>query len=191
MRKVVYLNLAVAIALGAGILLLSSRPGPWALDSEKTFIAGLHNSLYYLELAKLQWAEEKNKSELDIPTLEDLTPYLGNNRDRLQRFMALGITYKITSTEERQSDVAMLTRDLRFRRGYYLLYTAGTKYCIHTGWAHPPRSVTSTFRTLYIKNNLDHLLEAAFAMLVVGNLLVLLTKKKRNSKQTAVNEIAH
>jgi hypothetical protein len=126
---------------------------------------------------------EKHKSELDTPTLQDLMPYLGNNRERIERFMALGINYKVTSMAEPQSDIATLTRDLRFRKGYCLFYSAGTTYCIHTGWPHPPHSTTSrSFRTLFIENNLDHLLEAAFSMLVVGNLLVFLIKKKRNSK---------
>jgi|GEM_PF-3927739 len=179
------LNLVVAIVLLAGILILPSRPdpGPRALDSEKVFIAGLHNSLYYLDEAKRQWATEKNKSELDIPTLDDLTPYLGNNRNRIVKFMALGINYKITSTAEPQSDVATLTRDLHFCAGYPL-YCAGTKLCLHTGWVHPRTS----FRTIFNRNNLDQLLETAFAMLVVGNLVVFLIK--RNSKQASVESKA-
>ncbi len=181
MRKLAFLNLAVAIALLAGIIVFHLGQGT-LLVSEKTFIAGLHNSLGYLDLAKEKWATEKNKSEQDIPTLEDLMPYMKDNRRRIERFMALGINYKITSTEESQLDVATLTRDLRFRRGYCLLYRAGSKFNIRTGWSDdpPPYGITSTHHTLYFKNNLDHLLEAAFLMLIAGNLVVFCLRKSNS-----------
>jgi len=183
MGKIGYLSLAVALTLLAGIDRLSSGPGPWALDREKGFIGGLHNSLSLLDQAKQQWAADKNKSELDVPTLDDLKPYLGDKRDGIQRFITLGIKFKITSTVETQSDVATLTRDLRFRRGYCLFYPAGTRYCMQTGWVYPPAGATAkSFGILWVENNLDRLCEAALVFLVVGNVLVFLVKKHRKLK---------
>src|SRR5262245_38503846 len=108
------LMVAFAFLLVAVILLLPPGAGPGALDSEKVFMAGLQNSLYHLDQAKGQWAEQKHKSERDIPTMADLTPYLGDWTNGIKRFTTLGITYKITqiSEMEPQSDVATLTRDL-------------------------------------------------------------------------------
>jgi hypothetical protein len=185
MRKILfYLNLALALALLTGIVYMTSGPGPWALNSEKTFYAAFHNSLNNLDEAKYKWADEKHKSEEDIPTLEDLIPYLEDKGRGIKRFMVLGITYKITSTETNQSDVATLTRDLRFRSGYCLLYRKGTSYSLHNSWTFPPRDrETKSFNTLWIENNLDHALEAALIVLVFGNLFVFMNTRKRNTKQ--------
>src|SRR5207302_9563309 len=170
-----------ALMLLAVILLLSPGVGPGALDSEKVFMAGLHNSLYYLDRAKWQWAEEKHKSEQDVPTMADLTPYLGDWTNRIERFITLGITYKIApiSEMEPQSDIATLTRDLRFQSGICRFYPAGTRYCIHTGWSHPD-SGRSSFRAFYISNR--ELLAAALFMFGIGTLLVFVVRKIRSSR---------
>jgi hypothetical protein len=144
-------------------------------------MAGLHNSLYYLDRAKEQWANEKHKSEVDTPSLPDLMPYLGHWKDTIARFTALGITYRITSMAETQSDVATLTRDLRFRSGICHFYPAGTSYGLLAGWTHPRSSTTSSFRALLINN--QYLLAAALCVLAMGNLLVFVVKKYRNAKQ--------
>jgi hypothetical protein len=122
MRRAGYLSLTVGLALLllAVLLFSPSGAGPGALDSEKVFMAELQSSLYHLDQAKQQWADEKHKSEQDIPTMEDLTPYLGDWKNRIGRLVKLGINYKFTPVLEMepQSDVATLTRGLRFQRGY-------------------------------------------------------------------------
>jgi len=180
MRKACYVKLMVAIALLllAVILFLSSRLGPGALDSEKHFIAGLHNSLYYLDLAKRQWAEKYHKSEQEVPTMKDLTPYLGNWTNGIEGLVALGINYRITSMAEPQSDVATLTRDLRFRSGTPL-YRAGTSYCLQTRLVYPEPTITSSFRAFYINN--QALLAAALFMLAAGNLLLFVIEKMKGA----------
>jgi hypothetical protein len=177
MRKPGYVNLTVALVLLllAVILFLSSGRGSGGLNSEKVFIAALHNSLYYLDQAKWQWLEEKQKSEQDVPTMEELAPYLGDWTNHIKRFVALGISYKITSMEEHQSDVATLTRDLRFRSGICRFYRAGTSYCIRTHWSHPPSSATTSFRALYFQN--QYLLAAGLFVFAMGNLLAFVVKR--------------
>jgi hypothetical protein len=173
MRKAGYPYLAAALALLllAAALFLSSGRGlgvsgrkAEVLNREMEFVGGLHNSLYYLDRAKWGWLEEKNKSEQDVPTMEDLAPYLGEWTNHIARFMALGITYRITSLDEPQSDVATLTRDLRFRRGIGRFYRAGTSYCIRTRWAHP-------------RSHNQDLLAAVLFVLGMGNLLVFVMKR--------------
>ena len=116
MRKGGHINLTLALALLllSGILILVVR-GPVALDSEKTFMAELHSSLYHIDQAKWKWAEEKHKPEQAVPTMEDLTPYLGDWSNRIQQLRALGIDYKLTPFSEMQpqSDIATLTRAIR------------------------------------------------------------------------------
>jgi len=73
--KLAFANLAMLIIILGGILLVESGPEPW-LDSEKVFMAQLHNSLWNLDRAKYQWATEKSKREDAIPTFDDLAPYL-------------------------------------------------------------------------------------------------------------------
>jgi hypothetical protein len=185
MRKSGCVNLTVTLAvLLLGVIVIQPPGlGPRVLDYESSFYVGLHNSLYYLDRAKEQWAEEKHASEQATPTLRDLTPYLGDWKAGIERFTALGINYRITSMTEPQSDVATLTRDLRFQRGYCRFYPAGTSYCIHTGWVHPQLSSESRLRATYI--NGQYLLGEALCVLSVGNLLVLVIKKMRNLKWTS------
>lgn len=184
MGKIGYVNLALALSLAAGILCLYSDPRPWAVDSEKSFIGQLHNSLYYLNQAKFQWAEEHQNSEQELPTLQELTPYLGNHTNLFARMLALGVTYTITSTGEPQSDIATLTRDIRFRSGYCLLYSAGITYDLRSHWAQPPhRTPAKSFRRLWIENNLDHLFVATLVILAVANLIVFVIKRHRPSQQ--------
>ena len=187
MRKAGYTNLAAGLALLVFAVILFRPPtpslGPGVLEYEKVFISGLHNSLYYLDQAKYHWAEEKQKSESDTPTLEDLTPYLGSWTNGIKRFTALGIDYKITSMAKHQSDVATLTRDLRFLRGNCHFYPAGASYCLHDRWNHSQCSTVSRFRFLYY--NSPPLLAAASCGLDIANLFVFEKKRRRNSKQAS------
>jgi hypothetical protein len=142
------------------------------LASEKTFDAALHNSLYYLDQAKWKWAEEKQKSEQDIPTMADLDPYLGEWTNSIKRFETLGIKYKITprSEMEPQSDVAILTRDVSFHAGICRFYPAGTRYCINTGWTSPELSGIPRRRAFYMGDR--ELFAVAIFLLTIVNLLI-------------------
>ena len=184
-----YLAVTLALLLLAVFVFLPSGAGPGALPREMGFTGGLHNSLYYLDQAKWKWMEEKHKTEHDVPTMEDLAPYLGEWTNHIARFVALGVTYKITpiSEIEPQSDVATLTRDLRFQIGFCRYYRAGTSYCLHTGWAFPPYDTESWFVAFY-QNNRGLLVMALFA-LAIGNLLIFAIKKIRNFRQ--VRRISH
>lgn len=177
-----YLTFALASVLLAVLVFLPSGAGPGALDSEKAFNAGLHNSLYYLDLAKRLWAKKKDKSEQEVPTMAELTPYLEDWTNRIERFMSLGIDYKITpiSEMEHQSDVAILTRDLSFRRGICRFYPAGTRYCIHTGWSHPDTG-KSSFRAFYFNNR--ELLATPLFIFGISTLLGFAVRKIRSSRQ--------
>src|SRR5690349_9182295 len=112
--KLGFANLVILLIILGGIFLVESGPEPW-LDSEKVFMARLHNSLGNLDHAKYEWASEKNKPEVAIPTFNDLAPYLGEGKNAIEKLKALGVDYKLTSTETNQSDVATLTRGIRFR----------------------------------------------------------------------------
>jgi hypothetical protein len=185
MRKGSYVNLTITLGLLLlGVILVQPpKLGPGVLDAESNFYPALHNSLYYLDQAKWKWMEEKHKTEHDVPTMEDLAPYLGDWTNHIARFVTLGITYKITPISEldSQSDIAALTRDLRFQRGFCRFYPAGTSYCIHTGWTFPQSSTTYSFRAFYINN--QYLLAAALCVLAVGNLLVFVIKRMRCPKE--------
>lgn len=177
-RKPGYINLALALVLlPLAVILFFSRSGPNALDSELTFDTEFHNSLWNLDRAKTQWVEEKNKTEHALPTMADLTPYLGDWTNRIKQLVALGINYKITPFEETspQSDVATLTRDLCFRAGFCRFYPAGTSYCLHTGWTYPKLDGTTKFRAFYINN--QYLIAGVLFVLGVGSLLVFVIKK--------------
>ncbi|MDB6057708.1 MAG: hypothetical protein JWO95_1552 [Verrucomicrobiales bacterium] len=142
-------------------------------------MADLHNSLYYLDQAKQQWAADNNKSELDTPTLQDLIPLLGKHKKLIEDMLALGIEYKITSLKAPQSDVATLTQDIHFRAGWALLDgSAGTTYCISTHWTHPSVKPRELFPKVTF-----------FISLVVCLLLFLIKKmikKKRTLKPAAI-----
>jgi hypothetical protein len=178
-----YLVVSIVLFLLAVILFMPLGIGGGALDSEKVFMAGLHNSLYHLDQAKWKWMEEKHKTEHTVPTMEDLAPYLGDWTNHIGRFVALGITYKITpvSEMEPQSDVATLTRDLRFRAGICRLYHAGTTYCLHTGWVSPPYDTASWFWAFYINNR--ELLATGLFFVAMVSLLVVVIKRVRSFKQ--------
>ena len=169
-----YLAVALALLLLAVFVFLPSGAGPGALDQ-----------------AKWKWAGEKHKSEGDVPTMEDLAPYLGDWTNHIARFVALGVTYKITpiSDLEPQSDVATLTRDLRFQIGFRRYYRAGTSFSLHGGHVSPPYDTKSWFIAFY-QNNRGLLVIVLFA-LAIGNLLVFVIKKIQNSKQVSSVTHAH
>src|SRR6202044_1783566 len=110
----------LAFFLLAVIVFLPSGAGPGALPREMAFWGGLHNCLYYIDEAKMKWMDEKHKKEGDVPTMEDLAPYLGEWTNHISQFVAWGVTYKITPISEMkpQSDVATLTHDVRFQIGF-------------------------------------------------------------------------
>ena len=184
-----YLVAALALLLLAVIVLLPSGAGPGALPREMGFWGGLHNSLWNLDLAKMKWMEEKHKTEGDLPTMEDLAPYLGEWTNHIAQFVAWGVTYKITpiSEMESQSDVATLTRDVRFQIGFCRYYRAGTSYSLHGGYVFPPYDTKSWFVAFY-QNNRGLLVIALFAS-AIGNLLVFVIKKIRNFRQ--VRSVPH
>ena len=153
---------AVILLLLALILFLA--PGIEVSDSETTFMTGLYTSLGHLDRAKWQWMKEKEKSEEDVPTMADLRPYLGDKTNLIERLSALGINYEITAVSQQisPSDIAIFTRDLRFRRGFCRFYPAGTRYGgPRGGWTHPD-SRAASFRSFCIHNR-----ERAVAVLFV------------------------
>jgi len=178
-----YFVAGLALLLLAVFVFLPSGAGPGALPREMGFWGGLHNSLYNLDLAKMKWLEEKHKTEGDLPTMEDLAPYLGEWTNHIARFVALGVTYKITpiSEMEPQSDIATLTRDLRFQRGFCRYYRAGTSFSLHGGHVFPPYDTKSWFVAFY-QNNRGLLVIALFA-LAIGNLLVFVIKKVQTFRE--------
>jgi len=181
--KLVFVNLAFLFVILGGILLVESGPEPW-LDSEISFDTRLDNSLVYLDRAKYQWAPEKNKSEDAVPTLDDLTPYLGEWKNKIEKLKALGVEYKITSTETNQSDVATLTRGIRFRAAFCPYYRAGTTLCIHTGWKSPLPSTSSiTLRIRLILLHGDFFLKTALFILVLANGIIILVRKATKSSK--------
>ena len=188
--KLAFANLVFLFVILGGILLVDSGPEPW-LDSEKVFDARLHNSLYYLDQAKNQWATEKNKSEDAVPTFEDLTPYLGEWKGTIEKLQALGVEYKITSTETNQSDVATLTRGIRFRAAICPYYRAGTTLCIHTGWKSPPPSTAPmTLRIRLTWLRADFFLQAALFLLVLANGIIFLVRKGTKPSKSDGNQDA-
>jgi hypothetical protein len=184
-----YLAVALALMLVAVFVFMPSGAGPGALPREMAFWGGLHNSLGQLDDAKRKWAEEKHKSDGDVPTMEDLAPYLGDWTNHIARFVALGVTYKITpiSEAEPQSDVATLTRDLRFQIGFCRYYRAGTSFSLHGGHVSPPYDTKSLLIAFY-QNNRGLLVIVLFA-LAVGNLLVFVIKRIQNVRQ--VSSVTH
>jgi hypothetical protein len=176
-----YFFLALALMLVAVLVFLPSGAGPGALDREMAFTGGLLNSLYHLDLAKAKWAEEKHKSEGDLPTMEDLMPYLGDWTNGIKRFVACGVEYKITpiSEMESQSDIATLTRNVCFQTGFCRFYAAGTRFSLHTGWAVPKYGSTAWVLAAYHNNR--GLLAAALFVSGIASLLVLAVKKVRSS----------
>ena len=173
-----YLMAALALVLLAVFVFLPSGAGPGALPREMAFWGGLHNSLGHIDEAKWKWMEEKHKAEGDVPTMQDLAPYLGEWTNHIARFVKLGVTYKITPISEMkpQSDVATLTRDLRFQLGFCRYYRAGTRYSLQGEHVYPPYDTKSWLIALY-QNNRGLLVIVLFA-LAVGNLLVFVIKSR-------------
>ncbi|HEU6447134.1 MAG TPA: hypothetical protein VFV23_01695 [Verrucomicrobiae bacterium] len=180
-----YLLASVVLLLLAVIIFLPSGAGTGALPREMRFWGGLHNSLYNLDLAKMKWMEEKHKTDGDLPTMEDLAPYLGEWTNHIAQFIAWGVTYKITpiSEVEPQSDVATLTRDVRFQIGFCRYYRAGTSYSLHRGYVFPPYDMKSWFVAFY-QNNRGLFIIILFAS-AIGNMLVFLIKRIQNFRQVS------
>jgi hypothetical protein len=184
-----FLILALVFFLLAVIVFLPSGAGSGALPREMAFWGGLHNSLYYIDEAKMKWMNEKHKKEGDVPTMEDLAPYLGEWTNHIAQFVAWGVTYKITpiSEMEPQSDVATLTHDVRFQIGFCRYYRAGTSYSLHGGDIFPPYDVKSWFMAFYQNNR--GLLVIVLLALAIGNLLMFVIKKIQNFRQ--VRSVTH
>lgn len=188
--KLVFVNFVILLVILGGILLVESGPEPW-LDSEKVFMARLQNSLYYLDRAKYQWATEKNKPEDAVPTFEELAPYLGEWTNTIAKLKALGIDYKITSTETNQSDVATLTMSIRFRAAVCSYYRGGTTFCIHTGWKSPPPNISPTTLRMWLTwLRADFFLKAALFLQVLANGIIFSVRKfTQSSKPTETQDL--
>jgi hypothetical protein len=176
-NKLLCVNAVFFVLILGGILLVESGPEPW-LASEKTFMYQLHNSLCHLDQAKTEWAAKENKSADAIPTLDDLTPYLGDWKNTIERLKKLGVDYKITSTETNQSDVATLTCGIRFRSAFCAYYRAGTTLCIQSGWKSPSLSVSPiTLRMRLIWLRMDFFLKAALLILLLTDAFIILVQR--------------
>ena len=186
-----YLVVALALLLLAMFIFLPWGAGPGALPREMGFWVPLQDSLIHLDQAKWKWMEEKHKTDGDTPTMEDLAPYLGDWTNSIKHLVALGMEYKITaiSEEKPQSDVATLTRDLRFQRGFCRYYRAGTKFSIQGDRFWPPYSTRSWLIAFY-QNNRGVLVIVLFT-LAIGNLLVFVIKKVRQFRQVSSTTHAH
>ncbi len=184
-----YLVAALALLLLAAIVLLPSGAGPGALPREMGFWGGVHNSLCNLNLAKMTWMEEKSKTEGDLPTMEDLAPYLGEWTNHIAQFVTWGVTFKITPISEMmvQSDVATLTRNVRFQQGICRFYPAGTSYCLPGRYVFGPYDTKSWIIAFY-QNTRGFIVIVLFA-LAIGNLIVYVIKKMRSFRQ--VSKVTH
>ncbi len=145
MSKILSLTGLLLIVATIGLLYrLPAGFGVKVLDSEKTFDAGLHNSLIQIDRAKSEWAKQQHKLEADIPSLDSLRPYLGKWTNTIERMSSLGVSYSLTSVEHEQSDLAVLTNDLYFQGGISRFYPSGTKYGLMGQWQHPTNFTTPT-----------------------------------------------
>ncbi|HXR06556.1 MAG TPA: hypothetical protein VN765_04445 [Candidatus Acidoferrum sp.] len=181
--KLVLVNLAILFVILGGFVLVESGPEPW-VDREMAFMGRLHNSLIDLDRAKYQWVTDKNKPETAVPTFDDLAPYLGEAKNRIEQLKALGVEYKITSTETNQSDVATLTGGIRFRTGFCTYYRAGTTFCFQTGWKIPPPSTSpATLRIRLIWLHAEFFLGVALFVLVVANVIIFLVRNLTDSSK--------
>lgn len=97
MRKLLCIDLAAILLLVIGHLYVS---GPIVLERESAFYVELQNSLYQLDLAKSEWASKEPPAEATVPTLKELTPYLGEHQSSLDKLASLGVSYTITPRAE-------------------------------------------------------------------------------------------
>ena len=174
-----YLVVGLGLLMLAVIIFLPLGAGPGALEREMGFWNGLQNSLYYIDAAKTKWLDENHKADGDVPTMEELAPYLGEWTNHIARFIALGVSYKITPVSERQtqSDVATLTRALRFQKGFCRYYCAGTRFSMIGGGFYPPHDSKSWVIGFYQNNR--GLIAAGLFILAVGNLLLFNRKERK------------
>ncbi len=171
----ILLAMVVVTPLGAGL---------GAFDREMGFCGELHNSLYHLDQAKSKWERDKNKSDGDVPTMEDLGPYLGTWTNSIKRFVAAGIEYKVSPiSEESQSDIATFTRNVSFQRGFCRFYRAGTRFSLRTGWTIPQSNGASSPLVFYHSNRGS--IAAALFVSGIGTLLVYTIMKMVTSKRVA------
>ena len=78
------LLVAFVLLLLAVFIILPSGAGPGALEREMGFWGGLQNSLYDIDVAKAKWADSKHKADGDLPTMEELAPYLGEMTNHMR-----------------------------------------------------------------------------------------------------------
>jgi hypothetical protein len=177
-------NSYILLLIGGVCLLLAAvvhhtaETGTSTFDSEMVFLGSLHNSLYYLDRAKYQWAEQNQKSEIEIPTLDDLLPYLGDQKNGVEKFIALGVRYRTTSLAVRQSDVATLTRDVRCRRGICRCYPAGSSFSLCTRWDFSKCRFAARVRWFCI--NTARISVPLLCALGLGSLLVFVVEHMRH-----------
>jgi hypothetical protein len=179
MRKLVFIDAIAILFLLVWRLYIS---GPLVMDREGAFYSGLLNSLHRLDQAKLEWANKEQKSEKDIPTMAELLSYLGDHKVLIDDFSALGVRYTITPLDEDhpQSDVATLTKDIRFRAGFCRFYPAGSKYSIQGEKGYPSRSRFNT----YFQQNWAMMVPLWVVTFVVGNAIFLVVWFRRRASRT-------
>ena len=155
--------------------------GVKAYDSEKTFYAELHNSLIQIDYAKLEWAKQQHRLETDIPSMDSVRPYLGKWTNTIERMQSLGVIYSLTSSEHKQSDLAVLTNGLYFQRGISRYYPSGTKYSLMGGWHHPTNFSNPTIvviREFLIRH--FGLIGGMISVAILVGVVVLLTRLRRD-----------
>ena len=150
-KMFVSINLPVVFGvLGvATILLPLPGCGPTALPLESDFYMGIDRSLYHLDEAKARWREKYDKKDEDIPTVEELLPFSPGLAEAIQHFRSLGIVYQTTSSETNQSDVATLTRDLRFVGAFCHYYPAGKGFRIQGPVKAPTYGLGTRLKAIY------------------------------------------
>ena len=161
----------------AVFVFLPTGAGPGALPREMGFWGGLQNSLCYLDETKSKWAYEKHMADGTVPTMQELAPYLGERTNGIAQFVKLGVVYRITPVSEMkpQSDVATLTRGLRFQRGFCRYYPAGTTFSLQGEHGFPPYTTTSWFMAFYQNDRI--MLAGVLFVVAVGNLLVFVKRR--------------
>jgi Mg-chelatase subunit ChlD/type II secretory pathway pseudopilin PulG len=97
-RRVTLLEIAAVVAI-LGLLAGSLLPTLSASKSRSSS-AGVLSNLRQIEVAKQLWAQDNNKVSQDMPTLQELAPYLGRGSDGNLPGTPLGERYIIGKVDE-------------------------------------------------------------------------------------------
>jgi len=179
MLKLLCIDAAAILLLVLGRLYVS---GPIVLDREGAFFLKLQNSLYYLDQAKSEWATVEHKADEDIPTMQELIPYLGEHQRSIDELASHGVVYTITPRDEdhAQSDYATLTQDIRFRSGFSRYYPAGKKFSLQGVNAHPTGSPCYVF----FQQNWQIMVSLWVIAFLVGNAIYLVSLFRGRASST-------